>query len=315
MRVLPSTAAVVTAIVLAGCSPSASEVAEPATVRVGTLIGQAEYFAPFLYEEFTTGGTLVEIVPQDSQSGLADAMSAGSVDFALMGVVSTLTAVAADRDLVVVGSAIEEGTSFMAREGYESLEQLVGRPIGYVAGSVQEVMLRLLIEDAGIDPATVTLVPLDEGSLFAEFETGSIDAFVGTELDGVLAREAGAHDLIDPYTTGVGALNIVLVTDSRHIAQEPETVQSLVSAHAAALAWMADNTDDWIFDMVDSFGGDLLLAGKVADGLAYTAELPSSFSTEIGVLADELVTAGVIDAAPSITLLVDDTFITADQAS
>lgn len=314
MRKLPI-AAVAAVIALTGCSTTAVEVAEPVTVRVGTLIGQAEYFAPFLYEEFTDGGMQVEIVPQDSQSGLADAMSAGSVDFALMGVVPTLTAVAADRDLVVLASAIEEGTSFVAREGYASLEQLAGRPIGYVAGSVQEVMLRLLIEDAGIDPATMTLVPVDGSSLFAQFQEGSLDAFVGPELDGVLAREAGAHDVVDPYTTDVGALNVVLVTDSRHVTQDPATVQLLVDAHAATLSWMAANTDDWIFDMVDAFGGDAVRAGKVADGLAYPTRMSSSFSGELGVLADELAAAGVVDAAPSIALLLDDSFIRGDRAS
>src|SRR3990170_1705212 len=158
-RLLVGSLVVALGIALAGCSGAGSTAGEETTtVTVGTLRGQPHFYQPFLYEEFAPEGIEFEVVTLDTTPALNDALVSGAVDFAITGVTPTISSIAQGRDLKIVASAADGGSGFIGNDSIESMDDLVGKNVGFIQGSAQEVALRLVLEDAGIEPEDLNLV-------------------------------------------------------------------------------------------------------------------------------------------------------------
>ncbi|GAA4977656.1 ABC transporter substrate-binding protein [Kineococcus glutinatus] len=302
--------ALATTLALTACSGSSTTSAgEPTeTVKVGTLRGQPHFYQPFLYERFAAEGVEFEVVTLDTTPALSDALVSGAVDFAVTGVTPTISSVAQDRDLKIVASAADGGSGFIGGEGIDTVQDLVGKKVGYVQGSAQEVALRLVLAENGVDPADVELVVVPVPEMAGAFTSGSIDAFFGVEIGVSIAEKAGGHEISDPYATPIGRVNIGLATTGALIEEDPELVQAVVDTHAETVEYMSANVDEWLPEMVTQFGGDQEILASALENFWLRADLSAEYQGQLEALAQEMAGLGLVDEAPTAADVVDASF-------
>jgi NitT/TauT family transport system substrate-binding protein len=304
----------VAALALAGCSGSAASESggsgdeqETVTVTVGTLRGQPHFYAPFLYSEHAVDGVEFEVVTLDTTPALSDALASGSIDFAISGVTPTISSIAQGRDLRIVASAADGGSGFIGN-GETSLDELVGDRIGIVQGSAQEVALRLLIEEAGLTPEDFDLAVIPVPEMASAFQAGDIDAFMGVEIGVSIAKNAGGTEVVDPYSTDIGRVNLGLVTTSEMIESDPDVVQAVVDTHAATTEYMSENIDEWLPEMVGEFGGDEAVFSSALENFWLRSDLSEEYIGQLEALASAMSDIGLITEVPGADDLVDTSF-------
>ena len=304
--------AVASVLILSACSsgdttPASSDAAETVTVKIGTLRGQPHFYQPFLYDDHAVDGVKFEVVTLDTTPALSDALVSGSIDFAISGVTPTISSIAQGRDLTLIASAADGGSGFIGN-GESSLEELVGKKIGIVQGSAQEVALRLLIDEAGLTPEDFELSVIPVPEMASAFIAGDIDAFMGVEIGVSIAKNAGGTEVVDPYSTPIGKVNIGLVTTGKLIDENPELVQKVVDTHAATTAYMADNIEEWLPGMVEEFGGDEDVFTSALANFWLRSDLSDEYVGQLSALAEAMASIGLITTTPTGDDIVDTSF-------
>ncbi|WP_434811483.1 ABC transporter substrate-binding protein [Microbacterium sp. bgisy189] len=304
--------AVASVLILSACSsgdttPSSSDAAETVTVKIGTLRGQPHFYQPFLYDDHAVDDVKFEVVTLDTTPALSDALVSGSIDFAISGVTPTISSIAQGRDLKIIASAADGGSGFIGN-GESSLDELVGKKIGIVQGSAQEVALRLLIDEAGLTPEDFELSVIPVPEMASAFIAGDIDAFMGVEIGVSIAKNAGGTEVVDPYSTPIGKVNIGLVTTGKLIEENPELVQKVVDTHAATTAYMADNIEEWLPGMVEEFGGDQDVFTSALANFWLRSDLSDEYVGQLSALAEAMASIGLITTTPTGDDIVDTSF-------
>ncbi|WP_454111798.1 ABC transporter substrate-binding protein [Microbacterium aurum] len=304
--------AVASVLILSACSsgdttPASSDAAETVTVKIGTLRGQPHFYQPFLYDDHAVDGVKFEVVTLDTTPALSDALVSGSIDFAISGVTPTISSIAQGRDLKIIASAADGGSGFIGN-GESSLDELVGKKIGIVQGSAQEVALRLLIDEAGLTPEDFELSVIPVPEMASAFIAGDIDAFMGVEIGVSIAKNAGGTEVVDPYSTPIGKVNIGLVTTGKLIEENPELVQKVVDTHAATTAYMADNIEEWLPGMVEEFGGDEDVFTSALANFWLRSDLSDEYVGQFSALAEAMASIGLITTTPTGDDIVDTSF-------
>ena len=304
--------AVASVLILSACSsgdttPASSDAAETVTVKIGTLRGQPHFYQPFLYDDHAVDGVKFEVVTLDTTPALSDALVSGSIDFAISGVTPTISSIAQGRDLKIIASAADGGSGFIGN-GESSLDELVGKKIGIVQGSAQEVALRLLIDEAGLTPEDFELSVIPVPEMASAFIAGDIDAFMGVEIGVSIAKNAGGTEVVDPYSTPIGKVNIGLVTTGKLIEENPELVQKVVDTHAATTAYMADNIEEWLPGMVEEFGGDEDVFTSALANFWLRSDLSDEYVGQLSALAEAMASIGIITTTPTGDDIVDTSF-------
>lgn len=293
---------------LSGCAASEAD-SGTHTITIGTLRGQPHFYQPFLYQDFAPDGVVFDVIALDTTPALNDALVSGAVDFAVTGVTPTISSIAQGRDLKIVASAADGGSGFVGNASITTLDDLVGTNVGYIQGSAQEVALRLVLDEAGIDPADLNLVVVPVPDMANAFETGSIDAFFGVEIGASIALQNGGHIIADAYSTPIGKVNIGLVTTGELIDSDPALVQSVVDTHRKTVEYMVDNQDVWLTEMVTTFGGDQEIFSTALENFWLRADLSEEYIGQIGVLAAQMRELGLISLAPTPEDIVDTAFV------
>ncbi|GAB3603181.1 ABC transporter substrate-binding protein [Microbacterium aureliae] len=307
-RLATAAALVLSAVALAGCGAEAGdETDDTVTVTIGTLRGQPHFYQPFLYEDHAVDGVEFDVVTLDTTPALSDALASGSIDFAISGVTPTISSIAQGRDLTVVASAADGGSGFIGR-GQTSLDELVGGRIGIVQGSAQEVALRLLIEDAGLSPEDFDLAVIPVPEMASAFAAGDLDAFMGVEIGVSIAESAGGTQVLDPYSTDIGRVNLGLITTGALVADDPELVQKVVDTHAATTAYMSDNIEEWLPGMVAEFGGDEAVFTSALENFWLRSDLSEEYIGQLEALAGAMADMGLIAEVPDAETLADTSF-------
>jgi len=304
--------AVASVLILSACSsgdttPASSDAAETVTVKIGTLRGQPHFYQPFLYDDHAVDGVKFEVVTLDTTPALSDALVSGSIDFAISGVTPTISSIAQGRDLKIIASAADGGSGFIGN-GESSLDELVGKKIGIVQGAAQEVALRLLIDEAGLTPEDFELSVIPVPEMASAFIAGDIDAFMGVEIGVSIAKNAGGTEVVDPYSTPIGKVNIGLVTTGKLIEENPELVQKVVDTHAATTAYMADNIEEWLPGMVEEFGGDEDVFTSALANFWLRSDLSDEYVGQLSALAEAMASIGIITTTPTGDDIVDTSF-------
>lgn len=313
-RALVPALGVLVALAAAGCSGEASADTgggDTETITVGTLKGQPHLYHPFLYADHLPDGYEVEVVTFDTSPDIKNAVVSGSVDFGVTGIPAAVSGIATGEDVVVVASAADGGTGIVGTPDIEGVEDLVGRTVGFPQGASQEILLRLTLEAHGVDIDDLELVNLPFSDMAAALESGQVDAFSSAELGPSIAKQAGAVDVVDPYQTPVGKVNIGLVTTRALIEEDPETVQVLVDAHVAATEAMVDDPDAWAAGVVETFGLDADVVDTAIGNIWPRWTLEPEFQDQVVALATEMHALGYLDSVPSAEDVFDSTFVDA----
>ncbi|WP_052665384.1 ABC transporter substrate-binding protein [Nitriliruptor alkaliphilus] len=312
------TAAAAAAVALALTACAGDNTAEPTaaaatdeivTIKIGTLRSQPHLFHPFFYSDFIADGYEIEIVLLDSSPDIKNATVSGSVDFGITGIPSSLSGTVAGEDVVIIASAADGGTGIVGNPDIDGVTDLAGRTVGFPQGASQEILLRLTLEEHGLSIDDLELVNLPFAEMAGALASGQIEAFSSAEIGPSVAKQAGAVDIVDPYDTPVGKVNIGLVSTQSYVAANPETTQALIDAHIATVAFMNEDTDAWAQAVVDEFGMDPAVVETAVTNIWPRYHLDQAFLDQIAALATEMHALGYLDAVPDMADAVDTSWV------
>lgn len=308
-------ALVLVALLAASCgstsndTPSGQEGSAIGTVRVASL-RQPHLFHPNFYDRFAPEGMTVEVVPLANSTDIKNAVVSGSVDFGVTGITASIQGASRDEPVVVVASAADGGSGIVARAGIETVADLAGAKIGYVPGAAQDILLRLTLSAAGLDPdADVELVKVGFADMADQLQRGDIDAFSGAEVGPSVALLNGAKLVSRPYDTPMGRINIVMITRQAIIDENPDLVQSMVQIHAEATEYMRTNKDEWAEAVIDEYGFSADQLDLAIPNIDLRWGIDDEYIAQAAVLGGQNVLLDQIDKEPDYERFFDTTFV------
>jgi NitT/TauT family transport system substrate-binding protein len=208
-----------------------------------------------------------------------------------------------------------DGSTVMVRKDLEatSLKDLAGRTFAIPSKySNQNLVMRKLMQDQGVDPATIRFVEMPPPDMPGALATRAIDAyFIGephaarAELDGSGRVLHHAKDIWPRF------ISCVLVVTEDLIAQKPEVVRDLVRGIAASGEWAERNRTQAAALVAPYFRQDEALVRYVLtqppDRVSYRSLTP--LDAEMQQIADMGLAAGILERRLDVTGLVDRQFI------
>lgn len=302
------------AAALSACGSVEASPSESGVVKVGTLRAQPHLYTPYLYSDFAPEGLEYEIVLFDTSTDIKNAVVSGSVDFGVTGVPSALAGQSAGQDVRIIASSADGGTRIAGDTDIESVEDLKGKKIGYPMGASQEILLKLTLENNGIDPEIdVELVNLPFADMANAWESGQIDAMSSAEIGPSIAVQAGAHDIVSPYDTPVGRVNIGLITTGELIESDADLVQDVVDTHIQATEHLNEDTQAWVDGMVAEFDVDASVLETATENIWPRYSLDEEYQSQVHALAAEMVAFDQLESEPAEELVFDTTFVEASD--
>ncbi len=168
-------------------------------------------------------------------------------------------------------------------------------------GAAGDLTIMAAVEQDGGDPSTVEFVEVAFPDAQAQLEAGNIDAAWVPEPFVSMIVGAGGARVVDPYQAVLPGLpTLVLQTTGATLADDPELVEAVREAFAAAFAWAAENDETMRQSLVTEM--------SLPEAAAANLRLPQ-FSTQIDEdvlqgLADLAVEHEFFDSAPDLDELV-----------
>jgi sulfonate transport system substrate-binding protein len=205
------------------------------------------------YDELNLDVTLAQPFPTGVDA--LNALEAGDVDFVQVGTPS-IGAVLQGMDLVYLGNysgsssqlGIDETMAMVATSESEidpdDLSTLAGKRIGVSIGSINHLYALGVLEDAGLDPDDVELVNTPPPDMGVAMETDGLDAAVVWDPWPISIRE----DVDGAYEVSRGGGHIAyigyIVSTRDYVESNPDVVEAVLTARAAADHWMRENPEE-----------------------------------------------------------------------
>jgi len=247
-RVLGVVGAGAIGLAAAGCSASVTgsktTASAPSSLR-GRSINVAAFTknhaaSPLYWPMFAPPGLTVKVTTLDSGSVMNQALEAGSLDFALFGLVNGFVQHEQGIGSKIISMAALKGAGLIVGvdSRYRSVADLRGTKIGVFGPSFQYLLILKLLQDSHLDTSRdVTLVTIPYNDQPAALQRGDVQAFLGAEPNCARSVAAGVgRRLLNPYDTGAGDLNSTIWA-SKHVLGQPE----LLSAAALMQQKAADH--------------------------------------------------------------------------
>ena len=217
-----------------------------------------------------------------------------ALDFAVLNLVA-----AADENMVIVGgiAAPDPGFHSLAvRNEIDLPEDLVGKKIGYVEGTSEHFVTLRHLEQNGISPDDVELVPLPGlFELVGALKTDEIQA-AWTWLDGtnqarddenlkVLRNDAGVLDTVAIY----------LIAESGWAADNMDAIEQVLRSYHLASGFINDDPERAGQIVADAVSGNAELFGNIIPNQHYQIGFNQIMLDSLDAIAAFLIERGVLD--------------------
>ncbi len=218
-----------------------------AEVKIGYLRGDLHQLALFVALEkgmFEEAGIKVSTVVYSNGVEMMDGFAAGEIDYGYLGIAPViLKSVNAGVDVRVLAAVNLEGSALIGRQDIPDLPMLEGSTIAIPGfGTVQDVLLSIILSDAGISRGNVNIVRLHPWDMTAALESGSIDAFIAWEPYPTKALRSGVGRLL-AYSGDVWPSHpccVVACTGSFYTKRR-DLIRQLLEVHLRATEWIHKN--------------------------------------------------------------------------
>lgn len=248
--------AVAAALLLAGCSGgSAPETVEGGVANLTTAYLPLAGFAPYTIAEnegiWEKHGLAVETVNVQSPADGLSAVVAGKMNMAIVNVGAVGSAIAQGLPIKIIAAGYWDLDSmgvYVAQDSpIQNLGDLAGKTVGLGATKNNfEAVTDDALSQAGVDPASVnfTLIPI--GDTANTLKAGRVDAAQVAEPSLTL-EGANLRPLLErPWdAVGPGEPHLVayMITSDSFSAQNPDVVDSIVTAWNEALTFTQENPE------------------------------------------------------------------------
>lgn len=281
-------------------------------VRVGTW-KTPQTIQPFFYAQFLPADTDLRVFAFTNPADQKTALLAGSLDMCGTTVAHAIHSAALGEPVVVVAALCNKSSALVVQRGgsIQGVADLKGKKIGYVPGTMHEILLRETLTRQGLTPETdVQLTRVDFFDMGLALARGGIDAFLSGEPFPTLAVHEGyGRILAYPYFDDtVGTINAGMLVARKAITENPERVAEWVKAHALATQYLLKHPDRWL-EKAAGFGTERAVLDAAAPNMELAWEMDPAFVARARALGDRMQALKLIDRQPDYDTLFDLSFV------
>ena len=291
---------------------SGTGVAWGGAYRVGTW-KTAQTIQPFYYNDYLSRELQGDILSFTNPADQKTALLAGSLDMCGTTLAHAIHSASQGQPVVLVAALCNKCSALVTRKegAVKKIVDLRGRKIGYVPGTMHEILLREALTRNGLSPETdVALTRVDFFDMGLALARGGIDAFLSGEPFPTLAVLKGYGRIMayPYYGESIGTINAGMLVTRQTIADNPELVHKLVLAHALATRYLRNHQKEWL-KKASSFGTALEVLEKAAPNMELAWEMDEAFIRKTRALGQRMAALGVIKKQPDYSRLFDLTFV------
>jgi len=284
-------------------------------LRVGTW-KTPQTIQPFFYERFVPENRKVTVYSFTNPADQKTALLAGSLDMCGTTLAHAIHSASMGQPVVVVAALCNKCSALVVKKGgpIKKVADLKGKKIGYVPGTMHEILLRETLTRKGLSPdRDVRLMRVDFFDMGTALARGGIDAFLSGEPFPTLAVDQGYGEILSYpyYDESVGTINAAMLVERKTIEKHPERVQTLVNAHIHATKFLQTHPDEWL-KRASSFGAELRVLEKAAPNMELAWRMDADFVKRARALGQRMEELGVIRNQPDYDLLFDLSFVNKD---
>ena len=273
----------------------------------------AQTIQPFIYDKFAEEGEIVEVKPFTNPGDMKTALLSDDLDFTGTTWVTAIMAASKGEPVKVVATMTEKCSALVVGKdsGVKSVEDLKGKNIAYVPGTMHHILLLETLTKAGLNPnEDVTLQKIDFFDMGQALASNSIDAFLSGEPYPSIAEIDGYGKVLQyPYfDDSIGYINAAMITTEKEINENPEKIQRLVDMHIQASKYYMENEDEWI-DKAAEFGTERKYLEKSIENMELSWDITEDTKDRVGELAEKMKELNLIDEVPDIDAMFDTSFI------
>ncbi|SEA29529.1 NitT/TauT family transport system substrate-binding protein [Desulfuromusa kysingii] len=290
--------------------------AQATNVSVGTW-KTAQTIQPFFYEQFLSAEWNVQIHTFTNPADQKTALLAGSLEMTGTTLAHAIRSAAQGQPIVIVAALCNKCSALVvsSNSNIHSEKDLKGKKIGYVPGTMHEILLRETLMRNGLSPEKdVTLIRVDFFDMGTALARGSIDAFLSGEPFPALAVQRGYGEILSYpyYGDSIGAINAVMIVRRETIEKQPEIVEQLVLAHAKATKMLVIDQETW-FAKATNFGIQPETLELSATNMELSWQMDETFVAQTKALGAQMEKLGMIAKQPDYNKLFDLNFVNQAQ--
>lgn len=285
--------------------------------KVGTW-KTAQTIQPFFYQDFLSQQDTVKVYPFTNPADQKSALLAKSLDMCGTTLAHAIHSASMGQPVVLVAALCTKSSALVVKKdsGIESIADLKGKKIGYVPGTMHEILLRETLTRNGLSPRTdVQLLRVDFFDMGLALSQGDIHAFLSGEPFPTLAEEKGYGTILSYpyYGDAIGDINAGLLVTRQFIDQHPDKVLRLVKAHALASRHLTAHPEEWLTRASD-FGTAKSTLEKAAPNMELAWNMDAEFVQQTKALGQRMQDLGMIRRQPDYEQLFDLSFVKQVQA-
>lgn len=280
-------------------------------IRVGTW-KTAQTIQPFFYERFFPKTEKVSVFAFTNPADQKVALLAGSLHMCGTTLAHAIHSASLGQPVVVVAALCNKSSALVVKKGgpIKEAKDLKGKKIGYVPGTMHEILLRETLTRSGLSPdKDVHLTRVDFFDMGMALARGGIDAFLSGEPFPALAVEQGYGEILSYpyYGESIGTINAGMMVTRKSVLERPELVERLVLSHAHATEYLTAHPEEWL-KKASSFGTPLQVLERAAPNMELAWKMDQGFIRKARALGERMRALGLIEKQPEYDELFDLSF-------
>jgi NitT/TauT family transport system substrate-binding protein len=289
-------------------------ISEALEYRVGTW-KTAQTIQPFFYEAYLPQGDRLSLFTFTNPADQKTALLAGSLDMCGTTLAHAIQSASMGQPVVLVAALCNKASALVVKkDGPVTTEaDLKGKKIGYVPGTMHEILLRETLSRNGLSPdKDVTLIRVDFFDMNLALARGGIDAYLSGEPfpSQAVGQDLGRILTYPYYDQSVGTINAGMLVTRQMIEKDPGRVADLIKAHVLSTRYLSENQPVWLGKSAE-FGTPLPVLEKAASNIVLTWDMDADFIRKVKALGERMQSLGIIQKQPDYTALIDISFVQA----
>lgn len=281
-------------------------------IKVGTW-KTAQTIQPFFYQKFLPQGQKITVFSFTNPADQKVALLAGSLDICGTTLAHAIHSASRGQPVVLVAALCNKCSALVVKKGgpVKKIKDLKGKKIGYVPGTMHEILLRETLTRNGLSPEKdVRLTRVDFFDMGMALARGGIDAFLSGEPFPTLAVHRGYGKILSYpyYGESIGTINAGMLVKRKTIEDNPELVFRLVLAHAKATEHLMSHNDEWL-KKASTFGTPLGILKEASSNMELAWEMDDEFVKKAQTLGRRMQALKVIEKQPNYERLFDLSFV------
>lgn len=281
-------------------------------VRLGTW-KTAQTIQPFFYPQFLPKNLFGRIFSFTNPADQKVALLAGSLDMCGSTLAHAIHSASRGQPVVLVAALCNKCSALVVKKdgSVKTVADLKGKKIGYVPGTMHEILLRETLTRNGLSPdKDVSLTRVDFFDMGLALARGSIDAFLSGEPFPTMAQMKGYGRIFSYpyYDESIGTINAGMLVERKTIQEKPEMVRELVLAHVRATEYLNKHPHKWL-ERASDFGTPLAVLEAAAPNMELAWDMDEAFVRQAKALGARMQALGVIDRQPDYDQLFDLSFV------